>query len=158
MAVLLIVFSEFIKGIIFRKNKYEKIRYDIEINDINVKLDTFLKSILDKEHMMEIKLYDSIDYINRQRMGLYGEVKKKFISLLKKDILLSLFMFLIEKACYYGVFIYYAYITILEYITLGSFVYVVDMIEKISSSVSGVFSSFAAFSESRIYFDEMDTV
>ena len=65
-------------------------------------------------------------------------------------------MFLIEKACYYGVFIYYAYITILEYITLGSFVYVVDMIEKISSSVSGVFSSFAAFSESRIYFDEMD--
>ncbi len=151
---LIVITAAVIKHFILLKRKKRRYKYDELINGYNIKLDAYSEMISDKSFMAEIKVYDSLDFINRKRKALYNDMRSEFRKMACFDMLHSFISFLVDKGVYFGSYIYLALKRLDGVLSMGDFSCGIGAIRQFEASISKVFSGVGDIMGDFCYYDD----
>ena len=151
---IIVIAASVIKNCLFLILKKRQYKYDEVINNFSMKLDAFSEMITDKNFMEEIKIYNSLDFINSKRKSLYNKMRAEVCKMSRFDILHSFTYFLIDKCVYYGSFVFAALKRIDNLITMGEFSATLASLKQLETSTSKIFSTIGSLIGDFSYYDD----
>ena len=151
---IIVIGGAIIKNCLFLKRKKRQYKYDEVINNYSMKLDAFSEIITDKNFMEEIKVYNSLNYINSKRKSLYDKMRLEVWKMSCFDIIFSFANFIIDKGVYYGSYIFLALKRIDSLLTMGEFSSTIASLKQLETSTSKVFSTIGSLIGDFSYYDD----
>ena len=143
-----------IRNCLLLKRKRRQYKYDDVINSFSIKLDSFSEMITDKKFMAEIKVYDSLEYINHKRKCLYNKMRSEVWKMTYYDLAYSFTSFIFENCAYYGSYVFLALKRLNNFITMGEFTSTVASVKQLEMSVLNIFSAAGNMMGNSRYYDD----
>lgn len=151
---IVVVAVAVIRNGLLLKQKKRQYKYDEVINNYSMKLDSFSEMITDKDFMEEIKVYDSLEYINLKRKCLYQKMRSEVWKMTCYDLTYSFVKFIFENCTYYGSYVFLALKRLNNAITMGEFTATAASVKQIERSVFNIFSTTGSLIGNFRYYDD----
>lgn len=151
---IIVIVEAVIKNCLFLMRKKRQYKYDEVINQYSMKLDAFSAMITNKNFIEEIKVYDSLNFINSKRKSLYNKMRSEIWKMSRIDMCYSFINFIIDKYVYYGTYIFFALKRIDGFITMGGFSCTIVSLRQLEVAMSRIFSTIGALISDFSYYDD----
>lgn len=151
---LIVIAAAVVSNWLLLMRKKRQYKYDDVINNYSMKLDSFSEMITDKNFMEEIKVYDSLKFINYKRKCLYNKMRSEVWKMTRYDLIYSFLNFVIANCAYYGSYVFLAMKKLNNFITMGEFTSTAASVKQLEKSVLNVFSAVGNVMGNFSYYDD----